>query len=227
METWHKHFLLKTASAALCLGLLASETMAADNESTTDSQSERVLDEIILPDLKRRTITESDIDSENFEVGGFAGFMNVEDFGTNPVYGFRANYHATEDFFLEAAYGITTTSETSFEVLSGDVQLLPADDRDLTYYSLSVGYNLFPGEVFIGSNHAFNTNLYLIAGAGNTEFAGDSYFTYNLGMGYRFYATDWLSINLGVRDYIFNTDLLGEDKTTHNIAVETGFTLFF
>ncbi|UTW45285.1 outer membrane beta-barrel domain-containing protein [bacterium SCSIO 12696] len=222
MDTRNQHLLLKTIAAVFCLTLLP---ITADAQEQSDD--ERGLDQIVLPDLERRTIKESDIDSENFEIGGFAGFMNVEDFGTNPVYGIRAAYHATEDFFLEATLGTTELGTTSFEDLSGNVQILPDDQRDLTYYNLSVGYNLFPGEVFLGKGRAFNTNLYLIAGAGNTDFADSSHFTYNLGVGYRFYATDWLSAHLDMRNHVFNSDLLGEDKTLNNLEFTLGFTAFF
>ena len=222
MENRHQHFLLKTLSAIFCLALLP---LAADAAEQQDG--DRGLDRIILPDLERRTIKESDIDSENFEIGGFVGFMNVEDFGTNPVYGIRAAYHATEDFFLEASYGVTTTSEAGFEVLGGNVQILPDDRLELTYYNLSVGYNFLPGEVFIGKSLALNTNLYLIAGAGNTDFADNSHFTYNAGVGYRFYTTDWLSIHLDMRDHMFSSDLLGEAKIVHNLEFSVGFSAFF
>ncbi|MCV6606229.1 MAG: outer membrane beta-barrel domain-containing protein [Porticoccaceae bacterium] len=202
--------------------------MTADAQESNKAESnQRGLDQIVLPDLERRTIKEADIDSENFEIGGFAGFMNVEDFGTNPVYGIRASYHATEDFFLEATLGTTELGTTSFEDLSGNVQILPNDQRDLTYYNLSVGYNLFPGEVFFGKGRAFNTNLYLIAGAGNTDFANSSHFTYSLGVGYRFYATDWLAVHLDMRDHVFNSDLLGEEKTLNNLEFTLGLTAFF
>ena len=95
MENRHKYLLLKTLSAIVCLALLPLSSVKAEEQP---QDGDRGLDRIILPDLERRTIKESDIDSENFEIGGFVGFMNVEDFGTNPVYGLRAAYHATEDF---------------------------------------------------------------------------------------------------------------------------------
>lgn len=184
-------------------------------------------EQVIQPELERRVYTESDIDTEDFEVGGFAGVMSVEDFGTNPVYGVRGAYHITEDFFLEAAYGRTDTEKTSFETLSGAAQLLTDEQRKLRYYNLSVGYNLLPGEAFIGRNHAFNTALYLIAGVGSTEFAGDSHFTINFGAGYRFLITDFIALHIDARDHMFDSDLLGENKTTHNLEAHAGATLFF
>ena len=44
-------------------------------------------DQVIRPEIERREVREADIDTEDFEIGVFYGLMNVEDFGTNPVYG--------------------------------------------------------------------------------------------------------------------------------------------
>lgn len=184
-------------------------------------------EQVIEPALERRVYTEADIDTEDFEIGVFAGVLSVEDFGSDVVYGVRAAYHVTEDFFVEASYGRSELGKTSFENLSGAVQLLTDDQRDYSYYNLSVAYNVLPGEAFIGRNRAFNTALYLIGGVGSTDFAGDSLFTMNVGIGYRFLMTDFLSLRVEVRDHIFDTDLLGEDKTTHNLEAQAGLSVFF
>ena len=182
---------------------------------------------IVEPDLDRRKIKPPRIDTENIEVGVFGGVMSVEDFGSNTVTGARLAYHITEGLFVEAAYGMTTTDPTSFEQLSGGAQLLTDEERDLTYYNLSFGYNFLPGEVFIGKKRAFNASLYVIGGADSTEFASDSRFTINFGVGTRVLFTDWFAMHLGVRDHLFDTDLLGEEKTTHNIEYHLSLTGFF
>lgn len=181
----------------------------------------------IEPALERRQITAAAIDTENLEFGIFGGIISIEDFGTQPVYGLRLAYHVSEDLFLEAAYGRSKAGETSYESLSGNVQLLTGDERKFSYYNLSVGYNLLPGEVFVGSRWAFNSALYVIGGIGSTSFADDKHFTFNVGFGYRLLATDWLALHLDVRDHIFNSDLLGKDKTTHNLELHGGITVFF
>jgi len=188
---------------------------------------EEVLDDIITPDLERRTIKEGAIDTEDFEVGLYAGVINIEDFGSNDVVGLRLAYHLTESFFIEAGAAQTRLDETSFERLSGDIQLLTDDQRDVTYYNLSVGFNIFPGEVFIGSKFAMNTSFYLIAGIGNTDFADEEHFTYNVGAGFKVLPTDWLSFRFDVRDYMFDHDLFGETVDTNNIEVSLGFDIFF
>src|SRR5210317_1378441 len=119
--------------AALCLLAIFPMTpsLAADQP-----------EQVVRPEIERRDINEADIDTEDFEIGAFYGLMNVEDFGTSPVYGARLTYHVTEYVFVEGAYGHTDTEETSFERLSGGAQLLDDNDRELDYYNLSFGFNL-------------------------------------------------------------------------------------
>lgn len=182
---------------------------------------------VVQPQLERRAVKENRIDTEDFEIGLFAGVMSVEDFGTNSVFGMRLAYHVTEDIFVEAAYGMTDAGLTSYERLGGAVTVLTDDEREYSYYNLSLGYNLLPGESFIGSSRAFSSDMYLIGGIGATEFAGDNRFTWNLGAGYRLLLNDWLALHADVRDHMFDIDVLGEDKTAHNIEIHAGATVFF
>jgi outer membrane beta-barrel protein len=183
--------------------------------------------QVIDPKVERREVREPAIDSENFEVGAFVGVMSIEDFGSDMVYGTRLAYHITEGFFVEGTVGQTEAGLTSFEELSGGARLITESQRTLTYYNLNLGYNILPGEVFLGENRAYNTNLYLIAGLGSTRFAGDDRFTVNVGAGYRFLINDALSLHLDFRDHLFDIDLLGEEKTVHNLEAHLGFTVFF
>ncbi|MDH3337826.1 MAG: outer membrane beta-barrel domain-containing protein [Gammaproteobacteria bacterium] len=181
--------------------------------------------QVIDPQVERREIKEPAIDREDFEIGAFAGIMNIEDFGSDTVYGVRLAYHVTEGFFVEATVGQSEASLTSFEILSGGARLF--DDRDLIYYNLNLGYNVLPGEVFIGEGRAYNTNFYLIAGLGSTRFADDDRFTVNFGAGFRFLLTDSVAIHVDFRDHLFDSDVLGREKTVHNLEGTVGVTVFF
>jgi outer membrane beta-barrel protein len=183
--------------------------------------------QVIDPQVERREIKEPKIDREDFEAGGFVGIMSIEDFGTNVVYGVRLAYHVTEGFFVEGTVGQTEGGLTSFEILSGGAPIISDDERTLTYYNLNLGYNLLPGEGFIGEGRAYNTNFYLIAGLGSTSFAGDDRFTVNFGAGFRFLFTDSIALHLDFRDHMFDIDILGEDKTAHNLEGHVGVTVFF
>ena len=182
---------------------------------------------VIEPDVERRDIEVPKIDTEDFEVGITAGQISVEDFGVNTVAGGRFAYHVTEGFFVELAAGRADTELTSFERLSGAAQLLTEDEREYSYYNVSLGYNIFPGEHFIGKNRAMNTETYVIGGVGKTTFAGDDRFTINFGMGMRVMPLDWLAVHGDIRDHVFDIDLLGQEKTSHNLEATLGVTFFF
>lgn len=181
--------------------------------------------QVIDPQVERREIKEPKIDREDFEVGAFVGMMSIEDFGSDTVYGVKLAYHVTEGFFVEASVGQTEAGLTSFEALSGSALLF--EDRTLTYYNLNLGYNVLPGEVFIGEGRAYNTNFYLIAGLGSTNFADDDRFTVNFGAGFRFLLTDSVAIHADFRDHLFDIDILGREKTTHNLEGTIGVSVFF
>lgn len=239
MDNWFKHIFLghrkrsRTTMVAgrtfavlsLCCACLAvsQKTVWAADEA---DKPEPV--QVIKPEVKPREISEADIDDEFFEIGAYAGVLTIDNFGSEPVYGVNAALHATEDFFLQINYAISSAGNTSFEELSGEnVRLLTDSERDYTYYNLLVGYNIFPGEVFMTSKLTFNSAFYLIGGIGNTEFGGEDNFTTTLGTGYRIVLLDWLTWHIDFRDHIFNSDILNEDETTHNIELSSGVTLFF
>ena len=185
-----------------------------------------VTEPVIDPKIERRKIKTPKIDSENFELGAYTGILGIEDFGSHAVVGARLAYHVTESFFLEGTYGFSKGGTSSAESL-GSFNLLTDEERRYSYYALSAGWNALPGEIFVGENRAYNTALYFVVGAGSTHFAGDDRFTVNGGFGYRILLTDWLAAHLDVRDYLYDTDLLGDKKVVNNLEASLGLTYFF
>lgn len=183
--------------------------------------------QVVEPRVERRDVNPAAIDTENFETGAFAGTLSIEDFGASFVYGARLAYHFTEDLFAEATIGTAKAGRTSYEDLSGSVDLLTDDERQFSYYDLSLGWNVLPGEAFLGGRRAMPSALYLTLGAGSTRFGGDDFFTVALGAGYRLLLNDWLAVHADARDLIFKSDLLGTDKTTQNLQFTLGLTAFF
>ncbi|HEY3698063.1 MAG TPA: outer membrane beta-barrel domain-containing protein [Spongiibacteraceae bacterium] len=205
--------------------IVAIPGWADDKAKSTRSNDES--GQVIEPDLQRREIEKPDIDALDFELGVYYGVLSIQDFGSNSVTGATLAYHATEDIFIEVEYGKSKGDKTSFEKLSGSAQLLDSNDRDYKYYSLNIGGNIFPGEIYIGSKYAFVSSFYATGGIGGTDFAGDSVFTVNFGVGYRVLFNDWLGIRFDVRDYIFDRDIFGERDRSNNLELRTGFSVFF
>jgi len=192
--------------------------------TATQAQDDRPL---IEPDVTPVPVTEALIDTENFEIGAFVGVLNIEDFESSLLYGGKLTYHLSESFFFEAGVGFAEGGETSFEKLAGNVEVLTDSERDYSYYNINLGYNVLPGEACLTENYAFNTNFYLIAGAGATDFAGDTRFTLNAGAGYQVLLTDSVAVQIGVRQHYYRIDVLGAEKTSMNTEVSTGLSVFF
>jgi outer membrane beta-barrel protein len=209
----------------LLVGTLAALLQAPPARAAEAKDLE--LEPLVVREPERRDVKVDEIDTEDFEIGAYGGVLDVDNFGSNAVYGVRAAYHITEDFFIEGVYGRSELGETSFEQLSGNVQLLSNDDRQFSYYNLGFAYNILPGESFIGRKYAFRGGLYVLLGAGSSDFAGDQRFTIGGGFGYRLAATDWLALRVDVRDYAFDSDLLGKNQTYNNLELTGGLTIFF
>jgi outer membrane beta-barrel protein len=219
METRLKRFLLAATAGSF---LLLPGTGLAQTQTPGDARVQ-----VIDPDIERRQLTIDDIDSENFEIGAYFGIISIEDFDSEIVIGARLAYHFSEALFFEASYGESEGDKTSYEEISGGPPLFNDSDRDYSYYNFTLGWNIFPGEVFIGDSHAFKSDFYLIGGAGSTSFLGDDWFTATFGAGYRLMLNDWFAWRLDVRDHIFDRDSFGEDTTTNNIEFTTGVSFFF
>jgi outer membrane beta-barrel protein len=182
---------------------------------------------IIEPQVNRREVKTPKIKAKDFEIGGYYGALSIQDFGTNAVYGVRAAYHVSEDIFLEGFLGRSTAGTTSLEDVFPDITVVSESGRHFTYYDLDLGYNVLPGEIFLGRGRAFNSALYVTVGMGDVKFADKDQFALNFGVGERLLITDWLAMHLDVRDHIFETDLTGRTKNVDNIEATLGLTAFY
>ena len=184
-------------------------------------------EQVFRPEVARQDLKLARIDNESLEIGYYAGTMSFEDFGANSVQGIFMGFHINEDVFLLASYGETTIGKSSSETTLPDNELFTEGQRKVTYYNLLLGYNLLPGEVYMGNKLAFNTDLYFVVGSGTTKFADDDYATFVYGWGYRFLGADWLSIHVDVRNHSFTHYKFGYEKSVNNLESTIGLAIFF
>lgn len=217
----HLAMLMYTLLALLPLAGLAQEPAAAqvpDKDVRTD--------QVIEPELDRRNIKIPRIKAKDLEFGIYYGVYSAEDFGSAQLTGVRLAYHVSEDIFFEGAYGSSTVTDRLFrQILPGGIFV--NEEEKLTYYSASVGYNFFPGEVFLTKQRAMTSAVYVIGGIGNTNFAQENRATVNFGIGIRMLPTDWLAVHIDMRDNIFKSDILGITKTANNFEMHAGLTVYF
>jgi outer membrane beta-barrel protein len=209
---------LKGLGLAGLLLLAATAGFAQDKAAANDP--------VVVPQVDRRDVPLPRFPSNDFEVGLFVGTYATQNFGSSAVAGVRLGYHITEDVFVEGALGQTKVSDEAFrQVLPGGVFVNPKET--LSYYNLSAGYNLLPGEVFFGNKVAKASALYIIGGIGSTNFVDQKRQTFNLGFGTRLLFNDRFAVQADVRDHIFSLDLLGKRQSTQNLEVTLGLTVFF
>ena len=212
--------------AAACIWPMvagAAEQPPADEQGSVPAAGDQ---QVIQPDLDRRNVKVLHIPSNDFEIGLFTGVYNTQYFSSDLVGGVRVGYHITEDFFAEAVYGNTRATDEVFrQILPGG--LFRSQIEKLSYYELSGGVNVLPGEVFWWKNKARPTALYLIAGLGSTDFLDQRHFTISAGFGVRTWLANWAALQIDLRDHIFSLDVLGQQRTTQNLEFSGGVTFFF
>ncbi|TQV86580.1 outer membrane beta-barrel domain-containing protein [Aliikangiella coralliicola] len=215
---------------ALLVGALTiNSSLVLAQEADSEPEEEQSISNVKVfdPQVERREVDRDAIDTENWEIGLQYGVISIEDFGSNEITSFMAAYHVTEDFFLSLNYGESKAGETSFERLSGDVVLLTDEQREYSHYSVALGFNILPGEGFMGRDLAFTSSFYILTGLGSTDFAGDTRSTVMLGGGYQVLFNDWFSMHVMLKDHFYDIELLGSKKTANDLEISTGFTIFF
>jgi outer membrane beta-barrel protein len=218
------------ASPAAAAAVTAPAPAAAPAASTTaapaGSPAPAAAPSVVEPQVARRDLKLPNYPSRDFEIGLFTGTYSTQNFGTSSVSGIRLGYHITEDFFVNLQYGQTKVSDDSFrQILPGGVFVNRSET--LKYYTLAMGYNLLPGEVFFGRGTAKLSQGYILAGAGTTEFAGQKKQTIDIGFGLRLLWNQRLAFNAEVRDHLFSLDLLGRRETTQNPEIAIGLSVIF
>ena len=137
----------------------------------------------------------------------------------------RLGYHITEDFFVEGVYGQTKVSDELFrQILPGGI--FAADSEKLSYYNLSVGYNLLPGrdlhrrharQAVAAVRHRRRRQHQVRRPA-----QADLQLRLRLP---RLLSTDWVALQLDLRDHVFSLDLLGKRESTQNLELTGGLTV--
>jgi outer membrane beta-barrel protein len=190
-------------------------------------QSETDHAPVVEPQVARQEIRIPKIRNSNVEVGVSAGVFNVEQFGTYPGVAGRLVYHIKENLFAEASAGISKLRDSNYVDATGHLRTLTSSQRKLLDYSLDLGYDILPGEVYLGKTHSYNSALYLVAGVGGMHYGGESFFSGNAGAGYRLLLNERVTMHVELRDAITQKSLTGAKRLSNNLEGTLGVSVFF
>ena len=202
---------------------LWSGLLLAQDNKDSNARSERQV-KIIEPDKQVAIAQPAAIDTEKFELGMNVGFLAVEDFNSNPIIGLALVYHLTDNWIATANYGISNVSRATFEELAGGNFL---SDYHFETVSLGAGYKLLSGRSFFGKRHKYNSSIYALLGIGNVDFADDNNVSLVAGASYRVVLTDWMTVNLDLKNHSVERDFLDDNKRTNNIEFTLGINALF
>jgi len=226
------HLLRPTApklALTLALALALAPAARAAGAPATDATGANVPspdDQVVVPQVERREVHRAKYPSNDFEFGLYTGGYSSQDFGFHGVIGARLGYDITEDFFVEAQYGVSRATDAAFrQILPSGV--FPSATERLQYYDLSLAYNFLKGEVFLGPNRARASSMYVIGGVGSTNLDKQRMQTFNGGLGAKVYMNDWWALRTDLRDHVYTIDLLGKRTTTQNIELSLGTSFYF
>ncbi len=213
-----RSFLVFALSGVACINAIAADKTLSNLNDKQESVR------IIEPKKDVPVAKAAAIDDERFELGVFTGFLSVEDFNTNPVFGVSFSYHLKPSVLLQLNYGQSAVDKATFE---GNNNFLADNDRDFTYTDVLGGYRILRGRSFFGKNQKYNTDIYLMGGLAAIDFAGESNTGVVVGASYRVVLTDTLVATMDFRGYSVNRDFLDDNKRTLNAELSFGLNLLF
>jgi outer membrane beta-barrel protein len=182
-------------------------------------------EQLIEPQVERPEVTVPEINTDDLELGVVFGLHNIEQFGTNLIAGVRFAYHITADAFIELGVASATVSDERYRRFG--LPIFGEEEERLLRYDVSAAYSFLPGEVFVSEDRAMRSTFFVIGGVGATDFADEEQFTFNIGLGARVLPAEDFAVRVEMRDYLFESDLLGENELTHNLELVGGMSYLF
>lgn len=176
--------------------------------------------DIVKADTEQDLIKDADIKNTSMSIGIYTGLINYENFNSNYLVGLTFSYPFDEHVFIDAEFGVSGINDTEYRNIG--LPLLSEEETDVLFYTVLVGYNILPGEVYWSREKTLISSFYLIGGVGSISFDNNNYVSVQFGAGFKMGLDKNKSIRFEARDRLFDTDILGTDKLSNNIEFHLG-----
>lgn len=193
--------------------------------------------------------------STRLEVAPLAGFTLADPLNRNVLAGANLSFHLTNEFSIGATfgYGVLSSPTSLREALEAPETQVPADTlsslattRINWLASVEGGYVPIFGKLSLLNSLILNYDLHLILGVGFVNLSGvtqsgqvnaaaDSLAVSTVapvvGVGSRFYINDFISFNVGLRDYIYSSPVVSngtnnDGELQNKLMLSVGLSFF-
>jgi len=233
--------------ARLLFGLLAAATLFAATPTLAANIAgprRSALDRLEEGDAIRKRLL---LRGGRFEIAPAIGFTLNDAFQRNILFGANLSYHITDAFAL----GVTAFGATAVDSGLAEDVLAKRSDRAEGFSSIQlmasgeIVYTPLIGKFALFGRSVINYDLHLVVGGGFASLTGDVEDLQSgtpmavAGLGFRAFVSEWMALNIEVRDYIFSSalnsiaqaeadgDNNAETEISNNFAVTVGFGFFF
>lgn len=137
------------------------------------------------------------------------------------------NYHLTEVMAFGAYGGVSLGSETElFDQVISDYALFAQVSQVQWYGGVHFQYAPIYGKFAMFNTWIIPWDVYAVLGAGWTKTQLGGNVTLTAGAGTRFFMNRWFTLNLEMRDYIYNEDYPGGSELVNNLVFQAGVSFF-
>lgn len=153
---------------------------------------------------------------------------NVNDALVNAfLAGGSLNYHLTEDMAFGVYGGVSLGSETDlFDQVISDYALFAQVSQVQWYGGLQFQYAPIYGKFALFNTWIIPWDVFATLGLGWTKTQLDGHVTLSAGGGSRFFMSRWFTLNVELRDYIYNEDYPGGSELVNNLVFSAGVSFF-
>ncbi|MCB9552308.1 MAG: outer membrane beta-barrel domain-containing protein [Myxococcales bacterium] len=195
------------------------DTEAAAKEVERDRRAEIDLIRVIQrrPFLRRNRV----------EVSPFVG-TNINDALVSLfVAGGSLNYHLTEVMSVGVNGGYSLGTETDlFDRVIEDYELFPQISKIKWYATLNFQYAFIYGKFALFNTWIIPWDTYALLGAGFTQTELDGHLTISAGIGQRYFMNRWFTLNLELRDNVYNENYPAGSEIVNNLMFTAGVSFF-
>jgi outer membrane beta-barrel protein len=178
-------------------------------------------------DGKRKGVQRRDfLKKRRFEISGVGGYYASDALSSTYSYGGALAFYPSEDFGLEVLVTRTPIKfrlEEPFNAFGQERHFIPTAAyqgiASLLWSPIHAKFKFTEATIIHG-------DIFVLAGAGRTFHESVLGLTWEAGLGLKLYFSRFVTFRLDVRDFLIPQEILGRGRSTNNIAILGGFSVW-